>query len=152
MWKESPIIGYGPGSWFVVYPRFAAAAARAPDRVSDANTSVQAAADGEAIGFGLFVLLLAALIYRIAQARSAMGLALVVFVVVAASLANFKLSILFLLLGAGLGDCLMSSRSKPPRLVSPSGVRSYQLPGWAGRRLVPLRFVNSRKRRPVVIC
>jgi O-antigen ligase len=149
MWKASPIIGYGPGSWFVVYPRFAANAERAPSRVSDAhNFIMQAAADGGAIGVGLFVLFLAALMYRIVHARSAIGLALFVFIFVTASLANFKLSVLFLLLGAGLGDCL-----SPCRLVRqahlPVRVRTRPWPAVAaGRRLVPRRFAYPGKRRP----
>jgi O-antigen ligase len=149
MWKQSPIIGYGPGSWFVVYPRFASNAERAPSRVSDAhNFILQAAADGGVIGVGLFVLFLAALMYRIVRARSAMGLALFVFIFVSASLANFKLSVLFLLLGAGLGDCLAPCRLLGQKLF-PAGVRARQEPAVAaGRHLVPQRFVYPGKRRP----
>jgi len=149
MWKESPIIGYGPGSWFVVYPRFAAYAVRAPNSISDAhNFLVQAAADGGSVGVGLFVLFLAALMYRIARARSAMGLSLFVFVVVTASLANFKLSVLFLLLGAGLGECLVPVRvlRQKPSSIGSSARQSQA--NAVGQRLLPRRLLFSRSRHP----
>jgi len=149
MWKQSPIIGYGPGSWFVVYPRFAANADRAPSSVSDAHNFIfQAAADGGVIGVGLFVLFLAAFMYRIVRARSAMGLALFVFICVSASLANFKLSVLFLLLGAALGDCLWPCRlSRQKRL--PVGVHARPRPPIRlGRDVVPRWPIYSLKGRP----
>jgi len=149
MWKQSPIIGYGPGSWYTVYPRFAANAERAPDQASDAhNFILQAAADGGVIGVGLFVFFFVALLYRIVRARSAMGLALFVFIFVTASLANFKLSVLFLLLGAGLGDCLAPARLLGKRLFL-AGVRTRPRPAVAsGRRPAPHRFSYPHKRHP----
>jgi O-antigen ligase len=149
MWKESPIIGYGPGSWHAVYSRFAANAERAPSTISDAHNFIfQAAADGGVIGVGLFVLFLAALMFRIVRARSTMGLSLFVFIFVTASLANFKLSVLFLLLGAGLGDCL-SPRRLPGQKFFPAGGRAHEWPAFAaGRHLVSRRFVYAGKRRP----
>ena len=77
-----------------------------------------------------------------------MGLALFVFIFVTASLANFKLSVLFLLLGAGLGDCLAPARLLGQKLF-PAGVRTRQWPAVAaGRRLVRRRLVYPGKRRP----
>lgn len=147
MWKQSPIIGYGPGSWAIVYPRFAAKADRAPGRLSDAhNFMMQAAADGGVIGVGLFVLFCLALLVRIVRARSAMALAFFVFVIVNASLANFKLSVLFLLLGAGLGDCLSPVRSWK-QTVFPARIRGAWPAVAAGRRLVPRRFAYPGKHR-----
>ncbi|HEX2748762.1 MAG TPA: O-antigen ligase family protein [Verrucomicrobiales bacterium] len=140
MWKESPVIGYGPGSWFSVYPRFAAGADRAPSLASDAhNFILQAASDGGSIGVALFVLFLGTLMIRIVKARSAMGLALFVFIFIIASLANFKLSVLFLILGAGLGDSAT--------LPATGAKQVPRAPVAPARGLLPGHFINARQRR-----
>lgn len=146
MWKKSPIIGYGPGSWWVVYPRFTRYAERAPSTVSDAhNFLFQAASDGGAIGVILFVAFLLGLMHRVVMARSAICLALFFFVVINASLANFKLAVLLLLLGAGFGDCLTPSRqSKQELSIGRNRARLGRIT-TRGRRLVAHRLMTPRR-------
>jgi O-antigen ligase len=100
---DSPVVGYGVGSWAVVYPAYSYRREEALPYISDAhNLFVQVLVESGLVGALGSVVFFGMLLLRAIKSKSPVPLSFVLFVLTISMTANIKIVAPFLLLGTSL--------------------------------------------------
>jgi O-antigen ligase len=113
MWRQNPVIGWGTGSWKLVYEDNSWLVSGAPESISDAhNILFQSLAEMGLVGAALMGLFLLNFGTGLLRRRSAAAAALFVCAVLIGLVANWKVMAIYLALALAAGEMWLDRRAE----------------------------------------